>query len=470
MDLQEYLDIYYPNNPQWFTEECTKQVHQDRINNILNIKEYLDGNHVILNRPNTLYNGKTFETTKIVLQYAKPIVAFQKSFLLKNPVTLICDDNKTLKEINNVYKQGRLNSIDGKILDKLIKYGIVAEYLYIGYDKNIKSKIILPEDSYPVFTDTGDYVAFIEHYTVASSGISYYTIYYHDRVEEWDNKGNGSNGTFLKKVYKNLSGLPCLYRKLDNEEDATQGRSDLEDYVNIIDRMEDLLSKYHDSFYKFLNPIPVLKGTKLNIDKNGNGAVDKNVVGNVLQIDDGSEFNLVLSKMDNASLKELYNTLMNSLLNISMTPNIAFGGSSNPANLAEESIRMMYTLPVLKASMSIDYLKEGFYSRWEQIERLLQYKDINVKGLMDCSFELSIPQNETELVNNVVALYTNKLISKQSAIAQEPYVHDVGQEIELLNKEDNNNNNNDNNNNDNNDKGTSGKTSKDGIDINNNNK
>uniref|UniRef100_UPI0011C75F52 phage portal protein n=1 Tax=Clostridium tyrobutyricum TaxID=1519 RepID=UPI0011C75F52 len=302
--------------------------------------------------------------------------------------------------------------------------------LYIGDNGIIQSKIIQPQDSYPVFTDSNDYVCFIEHYTIQSSSISYYTVYYPDRVEVWDN--NGGNGLYLKNTYKNLSGLPVLYIKQENEEDITQGRSDLEDYVNLVDKMEELLSKYHDSFYKFLNPIPVVTGTKLNIDSKGNGAIDKNIVGNTLQLDDGSNFELVLSKMDINSLKEMYKILMNSLLDISMTPSIAMNGSSNPANLAEESIRMMYTLPVLKGSMSAEYLKQGYYSRWEQIEKLLQYKGIQVNGLLDCTFNMSIPSNETELVNNIVNLYNNNLMSIDSAIEHSPYTTDIETEIRAI--------------------------------------
>ncbi|MFC0906236.1 phage portal protein [Clostridium sp. MT-14] len=430
MNLEEYINLYYNGKPTWFQDECNKYIHQDRIMNILNIQEYLDGSHAILNRADTVYNGRTFKTTKICLQYAKPLLAFQKSFLLKNPITLTCEDTNTLNQINDVYKQGRFNNTDSKILDKMNKYGMVSEYLFIDDNDIIKSKLIRPEDSYPVFTDTGDYVCFIEHYTIQASSISYYNVFYTDRVEQWDNQGG--NGLYLKNTYKNLSGLPVLYIKRENEEDITQGRSDLEDYVNIIDKMEDLLSKYHDSFYKFLNPIPVVTGTKLNIDKDGNGAIDKKVVGNVMQLDNDSSFDLVLSKMDINSLKELYKILMNSLLDISMTPSIAMNGSSNPANLAEESIRMMYTLPVLKGSMSAEYLKQGYYSRWEQIEKLLQYKGINVNGLVDCTFNMSIPSNETELVNNIVNLYNNKLMSIDSAIEHSPYVNDIETEIKAI--------------------------------------
>ena len=430
MNLQEYISLYYNNNPYWFETECSKQIHQDRILNIINIQEYLNGSHAILNRADTVYNGRTFKTTKIMLQYAKPLLAFQKSFLLKNPVTLVCDDTNTLNAINDVYKQGHYNLVDDKILDKMNKYGLCAEYLYIDEDSNIQSKIILPQDSYPVFTNSMDYVAFIQHYTIMASGISYWTVFYEDSVYEYDNMGG--DGTYLRKVSKNLSGLPVLYIKQENEEDMTQGRSDLEDYVNIIDKMEELLSKYEDSFYKFLDPIPVITGTKLNIDKDGNGAIDKNVVGNCLQLDDGSSFDLVLSKMDTNSLKELYKTLMNSLLDVSMTPSLAFNGSSNPANLAEESIRMMYTLAILKGNMSANYLKEGYYKRWEQIEKLLQYKDINVSGEVDCTFNMSIPSSESDIVNNIVNLYNNGLMSIDSALEHSPYCNDIEAEIKSI--------------------------------------
>ena len=430
MNLQEYINLYYSNNPYWFVEECNKPIHKDRILNIINIQEYLNGSHAILNRADTVYNGRTFTTTKIVLQYAKPLLAFQKSFLLKNPVTLICEDKNTLNAMNDIYKQGHLNMVDDKILDKMNKYGLCAEYLYLDEDSNIQSKIILPQDSYPVFTDSMDYVCFIQHYTIMASGISYWTVFYPDSVYQYDNMGG--DGIYLRKISKNLSGLPVLYIKQENEEDMTQGRSDLEDYVNIIDKMEELLSKYHDSFYKFLNPIPVVTGTKLNIDKDGNGAVDKNIVGSCLQLDDGSSFDLVLSKMDTNSLKELYKTLMNSLLDVSMTPSLAFNGSSNPANLAEESIRMMYTLSILKGNMSANYLKEGYYSRWEQIEKLLQYKDINVDGLMDCTFNMSIPSSESDIVNNIVNLYNNGLMSIDSALEHSPYCNDIEAEIKSI--------------------------------------
>jgi len=88
MTLREYIKKYYDNSPVWFQDEVIKQWHFERVQNILDLKEYLSGKHAILNRPNEQYNGKPYKTRKIVLQLAKTLLNFETSFLLKNPVTL----------------------------------------------------------------------------------------------------------------------------------------------------------------------------------------------------------------------------------------------------------------------------------------------------------------------------------------------------------------------------------------------
>ena len=152
MTLAEYIKQNYNNSPYWFEQECEQSWHRDRIDNILNIKEYLSGRHAILSRPDEVYNGRTFTTRKIVLQYAKTILNFQTSFLLGKPCTL-SGDEKSIKEVKQVYKKSKYDDIDYKILDKLCKYGVVYEYLYFSEDNRIKSKLINPEDGYPIYDD-----------------------------------------------------------------------------------------------------------------------------------------------------------------------------------------------------------------------------------------------------------------------------------------------------------------------------
>ncbi|MCY6372774.1 phage portal protein [Clostridium ganghwense] len=428
MNLQEYIRVYYDSASEWFVDEVEKYNHRKRIDNIFNIKAYLNGKHAIKSRPDETYNGRTFKTRKIVLQYVKPILSFETSFLLNRPVTLTATDKDTLKTFKDMYSKSKYNDLDFKILDKLVKYGQVFEYIYLDDNKQIRSKLINVEDSYPVFSDSGDYIAFIEHYTIATSGISYYKVFTPNMVATYDNYG----GDGLRKTgeYINLSGLPIMY-KTDNEEDSTQGRSDIEDYIDILDNMEDLISKYMDSFYKFLNPIPTVTGTKLNIGKNGEGAVNPATVGHVLQLDDGSSFDLVTNKMDYQSLKELYGMLKQSLLDVSMTPAVSLN-NTDISNLSEVSIKLLFSLAQIKGSINSKYMKEGFNNRWEKMKRLMQLKGVTVSGNIDCNFEMNVPQNEKEIIENLKELREMNAISLDSLLSQTPYIYDVEGEKERI--------------------------------------
>jgi SPP1 family phage portal protein len=424
MTLREYIKKYYDNSPVWFQDEVTKQWHFERIQNILDLKEYLSGKHAILNRPNEQYNGKPYKTRKIVLQLAKTLLNFETSFLLKNPVTLTSEDKATLEAFKEVYTKARYNSIDFKILDKMVKYGETYEYIFISENGNITSRIIPAEDSYPVFDETGKMIAFIEFYVV--DGISYYILYTENEVIQYtDDTGE----LHITGRYKNISGLPIQYKTI-NELDSCKGRSSLEDYISIIDSLEDLISKYHDGLYKYIAGIPILKGTGLTT-KDDKGRIDPNAVGFMLQIDDTADFKIEQNKMDSASFKALYDILMTQLLNISQTPAISMN-SVEISNLSETSIRMMYSLASVKARLNEDALLDGFIQRWNKIRKLLALKGINVAGSINCTFEYDIPQNAKEIIENITALKQNGLISLETALSRTPYIYDVSTEIEKI--------------------------------------
>jgi len=418
MTLAEYIKQNYNNSPYWFEQECEQSWHRDRIDNILNIKEYLSGRHAILSRTDEVYNNRVFKTRKIVLQYAKTILNFQTSFLLGKPCTL-SGDEKSIKELKQVYKKSKYNDIDYKILDKLTKYGEVYEYLYFNNDNRIKSKLINSEDGYPIYSDSLEYIGFIEHYI--SNGVSYWNVFTDSNVVEWTNAGG-----YMHKVgqYNNVSGLPVIYKTL-NEMDERQGRSDLEDYVNILDNMEELISKYADSFYKFLNPIPTLTGTKLNIGKGGEGAINPDITGYCLQIDDGSKFELVTNRMDYKSLETIYNMLRQALLDISMTPSIITSGVEI-SNVSETSIKMLYSMAQIKAQINSKYLIDGFRYRWKLMQKMLKLQNIDIDARdVEVVFDMAIPSNDEEIINNLKTLNDMGAISLDSILSQSPYINDV---------------------------------------------
>lgn len=428
MKLNEYVEKKYGDNSTWFANEVTDTWHTKRILDTLDKQEYLDGHHDILKRPDIMWKGQSFETRKIVLQLVKPIISFQRSFLLKNPATLISDDTPTLERYKEVYRKGKYNDLNSELLGQLIKYGEVYEYLYVSDNRNIKSELINRADAYPIYNDKGEYVGFIKHYMVES--ISYYVVYSHDTVQEWSNEGGDFH---LIGEWINLTGLPVRYI-LPSDTDKFTGRSDLDDYINIIDNMEDLISKTTDSLYKFINPIPVVTGQKLNT-RAGEGGISPEMVGNTIQLEMGSEFDFATAEVDSEAFQTLFDTLYAQLMAISSTPSVAMGGSE-VANLSETSLRILFYMALAKANNTSTILRNGFDERYKKIKKLINLIDgVEYVGYIDTLFNFDVPSNEQEITNNLKTHREAGLISTQTAMEQSPYVSDALREMELIKKE-----------------------------------
>jgi len=428
LNLQEYINFVHDGKQDWFVSECNNYYHQNRINKIIDIKEYLSGSHTIINRPAETWNGKTFEPRRIVLQYAKTVLNFETAYLLKNPVT-ITGEESDVKVMKQVYKQGKFNRSDLDIMDKLVKYGAVYEYLFIDKDGKIKSKLIAPEDSYPVYNEQGEMIAFIEHYTT-DYNVSYYNVFTDDKVQKWTDAGGDLN--FLGE-FNNPCGLPVVYKNL-NELDNTDGRSDLEDFVNIIDNMEDLISKYTDSIYKFLNPIPIVIGQKLNI-KNSQGEIPVNIAGMGLNLDDGSDMKFVHGQLDYESFESVWKVLKQALLDISNTPAVSMN-NTDISNLSEVSIKLLFSLADIKAGLNERYIREGFEQRFNKIENILRLQGINVSvDDIDVVFQYARPLNESDIIDNIKVLKELGVMSLQTAIENSPMIYDVENELVRLGNE-----------------------------------
>lgn len=92
----------------------------------------------------------------------------------------------------------------------------------------------------------------------------------------------------------NLMSVEALYFNMQN---------DLDDFINIIDAMEDLLlSKFSDSFYKFHNPIPVVIGQQLK----GEG-LNPHIVGGGITLDDNADFKFAHGELNHQAFDTILN-------------------------------------------------------------------------------------------------------------------------------------------------------------------
>lgn len=431
--LDQYIKDKYDGAPDWFVEFVQEIHNQQRVNDVIGKKEYLNGSHKILQRQSYKYNGKEFYPRKIILQYAKTLLNFQKAYLLQNQITLTGDQD-VVKKYQKVNRKGKYNRTNIKILDKVLKYGLCAEYVYIDGGV-IKSKIIDPSEGYPLYNENNELLAFIEAFV--NDGISYYIIYKDDVVEKWTDKGG--EGVYLFERYANLSGLPIVYHN-DNELSDTEGRSELDDWISILDSMEDLISKYTDSFYKFIDPIFVTQGQTLKGE-----SLPSEVVGKGINLDDGADAKFVSNQLDYKSFETIYKTLLQSLLDVSQTPAVSLN-KTDISNLSEVSIKLLFQLANIKAGMNEQFIKEGLEQRFDKIRRLLEYRGIvfsdDEYDSLDIVFQYATPSNDKEIIENLKELREMGAMSLIGVLEDSPYTSDVQYELERIVQEGNNTGNN----------------------------
>lgn len=423
--LDEYIKEKY-DSPHWFVDFVGEIPNQMRVQDVQSKKEYLDGGHAILNKPSYKYNGKDFIPRKIVLQYAKTLLNFQKAYLLQLPVTLTGND-KVVKHYSQVTRKGKYDRLNMRLLDKVLKYGQVAEYVYL-HNGVIKSKLIDASEGFPLYDHENNPLAFVEAYIV--DAISYYVVYKEDVVEKYNNNGGDMKMT---ERYPNLSGLPIIYHN-DNELYENQGKSELDDWISILDSMEDLISKYTDSFYKFMNPIPVSIGQQLK-----GAGLPSDVVGGGINLDDGGEFKYVSNQSDYKSFETIYKTLVQSLLDVSQTPAVSMN-KTDISNLSEVSIKLLFQLANIKAGMNEVFMREGFEERYEKIRELsAKYKGIVFSDedydSLDMVFQYAQPSNDKEIIENIKLLRELGGMSLESMLEKSPYTTDVQYELIRLKNE-----------------------------------
>jgi SPP1 family phage portal protein len=423
MTLQEYINTF--DNPLlWFKEEIDRPQHRKRISNVIMNKNYLKGNHEVLNREDAAYKGRELISRKTIIQYAKTVLDFHNTYMLGKPITLTGNEN-TVKTFNDIYKLGYYDAIDYKVLDRVHKFGDAYEVVYIQ-DGIIKSKVLDSADCYPVYTDLGEYVAFIEHWTDAISSISYWNVYYPTYVENWSNEG-GEEHMYNSGI--NVCGLPIHYHNF-NDEDYLFGESLLDDIKPLLDELEDIYSKLGDAVYvNSLNPLNVSTGVRLD------SAIPADAAGYVLSLENGGDFKTVSTIMDYENIKFYIESLKTMINEIACIPAVL--SNSEVSNISEMSMKMLFHLSTIKAMSNEKWLTMGIQERFEKWRKLLGMQGINANDFVGIEFNLNMPIDTKEKFENLEIMRNMGAISVQTIMEQSDMVKDASIEMARIKSEGN---------------------------------
>jgi len=408
--------------PYWFEDVPFQREHQQRIGNVLDIKQYFLRIHKVLQRPNFKFKGEAYTTAKIVLQTLKIIENFHASYVLGNPVS-ITGEQGIVKEFNRIYKKGRYNTADYQIAQDLAKYGNAFEYDYMDNNGVVKPHIIANETAYPVYDDAENYIAFVEYWKDADTGTAHYYVYYPNKVQIW--KDN-----VIQSEKPNLTGLPIHYASLDKTAYNFFGDAPMNDLIPIMDKIENLLSKLDDAITTLsLNPMGVCAGRTTDT------SVSKDMCGEMLVFEAGGNFQYANATLDYNSIKLELDNLIQQLYTIACVPS-AVVGQSNIANVSEISLKLLFSQSDNRAKQMTKVLKDGFFQRFIYFRKLLalQNKTFSDDDFdeVDITFNYNRPVDTQSMMKELKTQYDMGAISKQTVIDLSPYTTNTALELQRL--------------------------------------
>ena len=412
-------------NDYWFESEIKKIRYTDRINRVEDIDSYLRREHDILLRPNFEFKEKTFETAKIILQTLRSIIRFHVGYICSNPVSLT-GDKELVSYLNKVYKKGNYDKIDMEVAKDIITYGDAFEYVYLDEKDNIKSKIIKNKDSYPIYDGNGVYTNFVESWKDLDTNKTHYIVYYPEKVEIYEDRN-------LIDIKANLTGLPIWYSGMDKTKYDKFGDPFILDLIPLINTIESLLSKLDDAVTTLsLSPLGVVSGQRID------SSIPDNIVGAILNLEDGSTFNYASAIMDKESIKLELDYIIQQFYAIACVPSSILG-QSNVANVSETSITMLYQQCDNFCKQYIASMQEGFTKRLEYMRKLIEIKgmtiDDDVFDSISISFNVNRPVDNKSDMENMKMQYECGAMSRQTIIDKSPYTTDTALELQRIEDE-----------------------------------
>lgn len=417
----------YDFSGTWFQTEIKKLRYTDRINRVMGIDEYLRREHKVLQLPSFEFKEHTFEPTKLILQTLKSIIKFHSSYIVGTPIS-ITGDKEFVSFLNTIYKKGGYQKTDLELAKDLITYGDTFEYVYLDDKGNIRSKIIRNKDSYPIYNGMGEYISFVEYWKDEDTRKDHYIVYYPDMVEIYE-------GNKLIDTKANLTGLPIWYSSMDKSKYDKFGDPFPLDLIGVMDTIEILLSKLDSAVNTLsLNPLGVVSGQRID------SSIPTNIVGAVMNLEDGSKFEWANAQMDRESIKLELDYVIQQFYAIACVP-ASIMGQSNVANVSETSITMLYQQTDNFARQYIASLTEGFSQRLEYIRKLMEYNNQSVSDevfdTINFVFNVSRPVDNAADMENMQIQYNCGAISRQTIIDRSPYTTDTALELKRIADESN---------------------------------
>lgn len=451
----------YSNEP---TNEMIKDLiskDTDRLKDIELWRDQYNNNQKIMkDKP----KGGSRPDHRIPINFNKVVINIAKNYLLAKPSTLSNKINKeeelyneidkAIKVINQVENNNHGHKRTKDIYKSMMRDTEAFEYVYYN-DDEIKVVKFDSKECIAIYDTKGRLQLVLRYYKLGYGSDERYKVEIYDK-EKVSYYIENENGKFVEDVetedgvyYHWLDVVPIVhYVNPDNRSDLADVKTLNDAYNSTVSEAKNELSYSASSYLKIINAVlgetteeaietaSILERLRMIV-------LNKN---NEEQGDPDADF--IEKNIPIEAQEKFLDRVKSDLLFTSMTPNI-FDNNDNYSNLSSVAIQKLYTLADIKANDREDELKEGIKKRNQLIIKYNAIKDnrsrvdyiledLNKKKLwnyIEISFDRNTMINAKETIENITTATNGRIMSKETAIRNNPYVQDVERELLMIEEE-----------------------------------
>lgn len=410
------------------TPQILKRVidgHAGEAARLTKLERYYLSKNDILNRQMA---DPTKPNNKIVNPYASYITDTLTGYFMGTPVSYTSLDKTALEGLQEVFKYNDEADENTELAKTASIYGVAYELLYVDENGDLRFKMLDPKECIPVYDNTleGDLLYFIRYYKEYDivTDKNFYRIEIISKESITYYKANEQMGNIVveSEIPHYFKLVPVTIYK-NNE----QLLGDFEPIISLIDAYDKMESDSLNDFEYFCDAYLALYG--FTADAEDVIAMKEN---RVLLMDHDTKAEFITKNSPDITIENMKNRLDTDIHRFSKCPNLtddSFAGNSSGVAI---KYKVMGTENIV--SIKERKFKKGLQRRIELISTIsalktaeFDYRDIEI------AFNRSLPANDVEIADVVTKLST--LVSQETLLAQIPFVTDVGQEMERVEKE-----------------------------------
>lgn len=417
------------NSIEELTEEVIlKLINMHKGTDIIRNRKLLDyylGKHEILKRR---FSDPTKPNHKVVANFPKYITNVINGYFLGTPVNYTSKNPEALMYLNTINLANDEQAQNSILATNMSIYGVAYQLLFTDEQSEIKMTVLDNNEVIPIYSTSviPEPIAFIRHYTVTS---------YIDGVEDTHYVEVYTDKTIT--YYRNISG----HLVMDNQvvhyfkkppivvyENGDYEQGDYEDVISLIDCYNLSLSDMANDYAYMADSFLVLKGVEETDPE-----VFKDMKAQRLMIMPAEGSAEWLTKQTDSSTVEAYRErLVEDICRFSSVPDL----SNNEFGSNVSGISLQFKFQSLEQLCAN---KERMFKKAIDKRNELIFAILNVKGIahdysvIESVFKRNMPINQAEIVQMVQNLWG--VLSKESLLAQLPFVDDVSAELERIEEE-----------------------------------